>query len=60
VVATRTAAQALEALGVPLSLIVWSQQYRAALDIDVIQMDDVPDVQRRRRAKQKATQTTFP
>lgn len=50
--AVRTFALGLEALGSSLTLGVWSQQFKAWLDIDEIHVDNVPDVIRSRRAKQ--------
>lgn len=38
---------------------VWSYQKQAFMDVDQVQVDDIPDVQRRRRAKQRAYAKTY-
>lgn len=53
----RTMALALETAG--FNVCVWSPTARSVLDLYKIQMDDVPDVQRRRRPKQPNYRKVF-
>jgi hypothetical protein len=57
--ALRTLANSLIANTTATSLIVFSKQYQAALDIGRIDCDNVPDVIRRRRPKNASYRKTF-
>jgi hypothetical protein len=55
--AFRTLANALVTNG--YELIVWSPSYRSGLTIRELMVDDIPDIQRRRRGKQASVRTVL-
>jgi hypothetical protein len=55
--ATNPLAVALDGAGFRLG--VWSYPKQAFMDVDQIQVDNIPDVQRRRRAKQRSYAKTY-
>lgn len=49
----------LYANSVATDIVVWSSKYRAIMGVREIQVDDVPDIIRRRRGKQAAFRTSY-